>query len=298
MHRTRPFLLCLFATLAAATPAAAAPRVVSAVVEGDAVGGSGLTVAVVAADRAQPVTGVRVTGPDGMFAESACRLERDGSPFRAGAFEPGRRVRFAVPYRPTAPGLHRLTVTVVSGGCGATSREASVPLAFNVKLPALSPLPKLPVARTSGRGCAGADAVPRAGTLRRARAATLCLMNAQRRGRGLPRLRASRDLRRAATRHSRDMLRRRFFDHAGPHGPTLAARLARVGFWPAVASENLGVAVPGAATPAAMVAAWMRSDPHRANILAPSFAHAGVGVVAGLPTGGRGATYTVDFGRR
>jgi uncharacterized protein YkwD len=51
-------------------------------------------------------------------------------------------------------------------------------------------------------------------------------------------------------------------------------------------------------TPAAMVDAWMHSPGHRLNLLHRSFRDVGIGIVAGTPTGGGGATYTTDFGVR
>jgi uncharacterized protein YkwD len=54
------------------------------------------------------------------------------------------------------------------------------------------------------------------------------------------------------------------------------------------------------ATPAAIVASWMASPGHRANILDPDFRDSGVGVVARAPrryaNGQPGATYTQQFG--
>jgi uncharacterized protein YkwD len=48
----------------------------------------------------------------------------------------------------------------------------------------------------------------------------------------------------------------------------------------------------------AIGAAWMDSPPHRANILSSSFRAIGIGIALGTPSGGAGATYTTDFGRR
>ena len=53
-------------------------------------------------------------------------------------------------------------------------------------------------------------------------------------------------------------------------------------------------------TPSAIVAGWMRSPEHRANILNPDFRDSGIGIVAHAPRrysgGQRGATYTQQFG--
>src|SRR5688572_3897499 len=68
--------------------------------------------------------------------------------------------------------------------------------------------------------CAGADAVPTAATLKQARAATLCLINAQRARHGLRSVHSQTRLRKAATRHSRNMVAKGFFDHSSPTGST------------------------------------------------------------------------------
>ena len=54
------------------------------------------------------------------------------------------------------------------------------------------------------------------------------------------------------------------------------------------------------ATPTAIVAAWMASPDHRANILNRDFRDTGIGIVAQVPSryanGMLGATYTQQFG--
>jgi uncharacterized protein YkwD len=47
-----------------------------------------------------------------------------------------------------------------------------------------------------------------------------------------------------------------------------------------------------------VVSSWMKSAPHRRNILDDDLIHAGVGVAEGTPDGGRGVTFTLLLGRR
>ena len=153
-----------------------------------------------------------------------------------------------------------------------------------------------PAASAAPRACAGASAAAAAQSISRHRAAVLCLVNAERARRGLPPLRASRLLTTAAQRHSRDMVLRGFFAHDSPSGATVRDRVARTGYlhgrWSL--GENIGwMTAPSAA---GIVQAWMDSPGHRAMILHRAFQEAGVGVVAGVPSGGDGATYTMDFG--
>jgi uncharacterized protein YkwD len=155
---------------------------------------------------------------------------------------------------------------------------------------------------SAAASCPGADQVPGAATLKQARAATLCLINRERARRGLGLLRSRTRLRKAATRHSRNMVRDGFFDHSSPTGSTAAARVRAAGYLRGAArfqlGENIGAGQSVLGTPAAMVEAWMHSPGHRSNILHASFRDIGIGIAAGSPLGGDGATYTTDFGVR
>jgi uncharacterized protein YkwD len=67
-------------------------------------------------------------------------------------------------------------------------------------------------------------------------------------------------------------------------------------------AQNIGWGTDAQATPAAIVAAWMHSPPHREIILTEEFRDIGVGARAAAPpalaAGRPGATYTVEFGTR
>jgi uncharacterized protein YkwD len=295
-----PLLALLFAA-----PAGAAPKIVSAKVEGSALPGDPLTIVVVAVDSKTAVNAVHVSYPDdeGGFGSSACRIQPDGSATDTGAYAPGKQVTFELPYRPSQAGIQQLKVTVTSGACGGHEESATLPLALQVTLPEAPalpiPVPTIlpPVARAAAT-CADSGLVPTSANAARIRAATTCLFNAQRTNVGLALLHTNKRLRNAALRHSRDMVKRHFFDHQGPSGPSFATRLQKARYWPATAAENLGEGSGTLGTPAAMVDAWMHSSLHRANILAPAFRQVGLGVVAKMPQGSAGSTWTADFGRR
>jgi uncharacterized protein YkwD len=128
------------------------------------------------------------------------------------------------------------------------------------------------------------------------RQATLCALNRARAAHHLHALRLDTRLTRAAQGHSADMVAKRYFAH-GDFG----ARIRHSGWtrhrrsW--TIGENLAYGTAGAATPAAIVAAWMRSAGHRANILQGRFRWIGIGIASGTPDGqGGGATYSTDFG--
>ena len=132
--------------------------------------------------------------------------------------------------------------------------------------------------------------------------ATLCLINVQRRARGLASLSANATLARAARRHANDMVLRGYFSHVSPTGVTFTTRLQRNGYlrsgcsWSA--GETLAWGTGAAATPAGAVSAWMHSPPHRAVLLGRAYRDVGIGVALGTPYGrGRSsATYAADFG--
>lgn len=161
-------------------------------------------------------------------------------------------------------------------------------------------------ARAASERCDGADALPGQAALADVREATLCLMNAQRTARGLPRLRAHESLAAAAGRYARQMVSKGFFDHTSPGGSTMVTRIKGTAYLRGVVSwsvgENLAWGAGARATPRATVDAWMRSSGHRANILNRDFDEVGVGVAAGAPEAFDGdaaaGTYVTDFGRR
>ena len=131
--------------------------------------------------------------------------------------------------------------------------------------------------------------------------ALLCLLNAERARRGLPRIRGNGRLVRAATGHSRAMVARRFFAHVGPGPLGVADRLRRARYIPRAAaagsSARTSASAAGAtARPATMHRAWMHSSPHRAAMLERRFREVGFGICSGRPYGGGGATFTADFG--
>ena len=125
--------------------------------------------------------------------------------------------------------------------------------------------------------------------MKQARAATLCLINRERTRRGMGLVHSQTRLRNAATKHSRAMVSKGFFDHSSPAGSTAATRVRAAGYLRGAASfqlgENIGAGESALATPAAMVDAWMHSAGHRYNILHRSFRDIGIGIVMGTPMG-------------
>jgi uncharacterized protein YkwD len=175
-----------------------------------------------------------------------------------------------------------------------------------VALAALVALPAAPAAAGT-TACANATVVPTARTLDEARSATMCLINRDRTKRGMTALHTNRTLQASARAYARDMVRRSFFDHTSPSGETLTERIRQDTRYLAGAlrweiGENLAWGTGSRATPAQIVAGWMRSPGHRANILHASFREMGLGIAVGTPVDAAAAsgaaTYANQFGRR
>ena len=123
--------------------------------------------------------------------------------------------------------------------------------------------------------------------------AVITEVNRVRAAHGLAGLRVDLRLERAARSHSRTILRTGSFSHGSFH-----RRLAGFGARGAV-GENLGWGVGSRASAQAIVAAWLASPSHRANLLRPGFRRIGVGRLVGTFAGyGGAAVVTADFSGR
>jgi uncharacterized protein YkwD len=108
---------------------------------------------------------------------------------------------------------------------------------------------------------------------------------------GLGGLTADRRLQRAARSHSREMLGANVFAHGA-----FGSRMVRFDVAGHIAGENLAWGTGTLATARGIVAAWLASPEHRANLLRPSFKRVGVGDLVGAFHGHRDAhVVTADF---
>jgi len=155
-------------------------------------------------------------------------------------------------------------------------------------------------ARPDVDGCAGSWLRPSAANEPQVRAATLCLINARRAHGGLQPLGSNPMLQRAAELHSLDMAARRFFEHGNPDGVQPDARIVRQGYPPILVGENLAWGETDKSPPAQIVALWMKSPGHRANILEPGYREIGIGLAyrapEAQPVPKQAAIYTTTFG--
>ncbi|CAM4079147.1 CAP domain-containing protein [Kibdelosporangium persicum] len=121
------------------------------------------------------------------------------------------------------------------------------------------------------------------------------LTNAERQKAGCPPLTAVAQLNVAAQRHSEDMAAKNFMGHTGSDGSTMVTRVERAGYtgWRSLA-ENVAA---GYQTAQAVVAGWMNSSGHRANILNCGLRDIGVGHATN-PNSTYGVYWTQNFGTR
>jgi len=106
-----------------------------------------------------------------------------------------------------------------------------------------------------------------------------------------PPLEVSRRLNDAAADHARDMLKRKYFEHRGSDGSEPRDRVARAGYKSRLTGENIAL---GPESAEEVVAGWLDSPGHCANIMEPRFQDIGVGLATGPK---RGQIYWVqNFG--
>ncbi len=132
--------------------------------------------------------------------------------------------------------------------------------------------------------------------------AVRCLVDRERRSRGIAELGTQPELKNSAKDHTHRMLVNSCFSHQCPGEPDLVARTTAAQYLPCGCSwtvaENLAWGLRQYSSPAAMVDAWMQSPPHRETLLLERLNDIGVAVRDGRPgnRSARGSTYTANFG--
>lgn len=167
----------------------------------------------------------------------------------------------------------------------------------------LAPLRLLGITALVGAFSTGAlagDAVVRRASPAAVSARVVALVNAARssgrrcgseRFSAAPSLSVSKKLNEAATGHARDMAQRKFFEHRGSDGSQPKDRVLRAGYQPRLTGENIAY---GPESAEEVVAGWLASPGHCANIMDSRFRDIGVGLATGRK---RGQIYWVqEFG--
>lgn len=153
--------------------------------------------------------------------------------------------------------------------------------------------------------CQNTELTPEPGNLALVDEATLCLINQERaRNDELP-LQPNPQLTQVAQQHSEDMVAGDYFSHTTPGGETQLDRVLASSYIPNsqvgyTIGENIAWGTLYLATPSSIVAAWIASPEHLANILTSEYRDSGIGVYPAAPTslaeGQPGGTYTQEFG--
>jgi uncharacterized protein YkwD len=153
--------------------------------------------------------------------------------------------------------------------------------------------------------CENTELTPEEGNLPLIAAATLCLVNQERASHGELPLHQNGQLEQAATEHSQEMVSLDYFAHISPSGLTPAQRVQATGYVPEsddgyVIGENIAWGTLQLSTPKAIVAAWIASPEHLANILEGEYRDTAIGVTPAAPPslahGQSGAVYAQEFG--
>jgi uncharacterized protein YkwD len=129
-------------------------------------------------------------------------------------------------------------------------------------------------------------------------AQVIALTNQERTSRGIAPLAVHMTLVSVGQNHSQDMAIHDFFSHTNPQGQAPWDRMTAAGYLWTAAAENIAA---GYSTPADVMAGWMGSSGHRANILDPNLEEIGVGYYFHSPdTGSVNYTHywTQVFGSR
>jgi uncharacterized protein YkwD len=184
--------------------------------------------------------------------------------------------------------------------------QANAQAVVLARAPAPAPTTKsATIASVLATPCAETEVTPTAANSEAVQAATLCLVNQERARNGELPLSVNPQLAAAAQLHSEDMTKGDYFAHVSPSGETPLERVSASGYIPSAEAgytigENIAWGTLYLATPSAIVAAWIASPEHLANILSGAYKDTAIAVVAAVPpslaTDEPGATYTEEFG--
>ena len=153
--------------------------------------------------------------------------------------------------------------------------------------------------------CQNTELTPEAANIAQVRTAILCLINRKRAEDNENPLATNPQLEQAAESHCQEMIADDYFAHVSPSGKTPLDRIRETGYIPNpsvgyVIGENLAWGTYQLSTPQAIVAAWIASPGHLANILEGQYRETGIAVTPAVPSslgdGAPGALYAQEFG--
>lgn len=197
-------------------------------------------------------------------------------------------VRHTQPHKTTVAPNAETAATDAAAARAASAREASTEIAAALATP-----------------CQNTELTPEAGNIDAVREAVLCLVNQERAQNGKVPLKVSGQLEQAAEGHCTELIADDYFAHVSPSGETPVDRIRETGYIPGPSvgyaiGENLAWGTLDLSTPSAIVAAWIASPGHLANILESQYTETGIGITPAVPSslaeGEAGATYAQEFG--
>jgi uncharacterized protein YkwD len=165
--------------------------------------------------------------------------------------------------------------------------------------------PAATIASVLATPCQNTERMPEAGNVEQVEQATVCLINQERARNDEPPLAVNGKLAQAAEGHCAEMVNQDYFAHVAPDGETPFQRVRSTGYIPNAQvgytlGENIAWGTLYLATPKSIVAAWIASPEHLANILNSAYEETAVGVApaapASLAEGQPGAIYAQEFG--
>ncbi|GGW12600.1 hypothetical protein GCM10010501_13030 [Streptomyces libani subsp. rufus] len=183
------------------------------------------------------------------------------------------------------PAVHPPRWTAAPGSPRPTATGTPHPTATGTARSTATATPR-PTATASGASAAPSTPKPSA-TASGVVAEILRLVNAERGKAGCQALTLNPTLTKAAQAHSEDMAAHQNMSHTGSDGSSPGDRITRAGYTWSSYGENVAY---GYGTAEQVMAAWMSSPGHRANILNCGFQEIGVGLAQ------PGSYWTQDFG--
>jgi uncharacterized protein YkwD len=183
-----------------------------------------------------------------------------------------------------------LGVVAGLGGCGGGDADAPAPPAAAAPAPVPAPPPATPGSRATC-GLAGFEADTMA--LINAHRAAGAYCGAQGRFAATTPLAWNNALTQAALRHSDDMVANDFFNHTGSDGTSAGDRATAAGYIWSTWGENIAAGQP---TVSSVVAGWMASPGHCANIMRERFRDIGLACVSGTATNTYRTYWTMTLG--
>lgn len=163
----------------------------------------------------------------------------------------------------------QLTEPIPAPATTTTTTEPAPPPTTRPPEPPGPPGPPQPTPPTSAPPATQPPAPPPASTSSDA----ITLTNQERANAGLASLSSNGALNNAAAAHSADQAARNQMTHTGSNGSNAGDRIRAAGYQPATWGENVAAGYTSASS---VVAGWMGSSGHRANILNPAFTQIGV----------------------